>query len=137
MSFPDSCRKGPGFFSSKLKSLWISTKLSYDSLKLQETQDKQEISFTMKDDETSKIMNEMEKLKEEFKIKDSALERIEMEKLELSEKLKESEDEVKCVAKERDDLQRLQEALQSERDQLRENAQEIRAKVSFHLTFCK
>ncbi|XP_058522622.1 centromere-associated protein E [Ochotona princeps] len=97
--------------------------------KLQETQDKQETFFTMKDDdETSKIMNEMEKLKEEFKVKDLALERLEMEKLELSERLQESQDEVKSVAKERDDLQRLQEALQSERDQLRENTQEIRAK---------
>uniref|UniRef100_G1SDW0 Centromere-associated protein E n=1 Tax=Oryctolagus cuniculus TaxID=9986 RepID=G1SDW0_RABIT len=97
--------------------------------KIQEIQGKQEQSFSMKEkDETTKIMSEMEKLKEEFKAKDSALVRIEMEKLKLSERLQESLDEVKSVAKERDDLERLQEALQSESKQLKEDIQEIIAK---------
>ncbi|KAL2780686.1 centromere-associated protein E isoform 1 precursor [Daubentonia madagascariensis] len=98
--------------------------------KIQESQDKHEQSFNMKqkDNETTTIMNEMEQLKEEFKATDSALLRIEMEKLKLSERLQESHDEVNSVAKERDDLQRLQELPQSERDQLKENIQEIVAK---------
>nr|XP_058923427.1 centromere-associated protein E isoform X1 [Kogia breviceps] len=98
--------------------------------KIQASQDKQEQSFNRKekDDETKKIMSEMEQLKEQFKIKDSALLRLEMEKLEWSERLQESHDEVKSIAKERDDLQRLQEVLKSERNQLQENIREMVAK---------
>ncbi|XP_062055782.1 centromere-associated protein E isoform X2 [Lepus europaeus] len=97
--------------------------------KIQQIQGKEEQWFSMKEkDETTKIMSEMEKLKEEFKAKDSALVRIEMEKLKLSERLQDSLDEVKSVAKERDDLERLQEALQSESKQLKDDIQEIIAK---------
>uniref|UniRef100_A0A4W2I405 Centromere-associated protein E n=1 Tax=Bos indicus x Bos taurus TaxID=30522 RepID=A0A4W2I405_BOBOX len=96
--------------------------------KIQTSQDKQEQSFDMKekDSETKKLMNEMEQLKEPFK--DAALLKLEMEKLELSERLQESHDEVKAVAKERVDLQRLQEFLQSEKSQLQENLREMTAK---------
>ncbi|XP_043727184.1 centromere-associated protein E isoform X4 [Cervus elaphus] len=96
--------------------------------KIQASQDKQEQSFNMKekDSEAKKIMNEMEQLKEPFK--DSSLLKLEMEKLELSEKLQESLDEVKSVAKERADLERLQEFLQSEKNQLQENLREMAAK---------
>uniref|UniRef100_A0A4X1UR67 Centromere-associated protein E n=1 Tax=Sus scrofa TaxID=9823 RepID=A0A4X1UR67_PIG len=98
--------------------------------KIQASQDKQEQSFSMKekDNETKKIMSEMEQLKEQFKAKDSALLRLEMEKLKLSERLQESHDEVKSIAKEKDDLERLQEVLQSERNQLQENIREMGAK---------
>lgn len=98
--------------------------------KIQASQDKQEQSFSMKekDSETKKIMSEMEQLKEQFKAKDSALLRLEMEKLKLSERLQESHDEVKSIAKEKDDLERLQEVLQSERNQLQENIREMVAK---------
>ncbi|XP_070228168.1 centromere-associated protein E isoform X4 [Bos mutus] len=97
--------------------------------KIQTSQDKQEQSFDMKekDSETKKLMNEMEQLKEPFK--DAALLKLEMEKLELSERLQESHDEVKAVAKERADLQRLQEFLQSEKSQLQENLREMTAKT--------
>ncbi|XP_027399732.1 centromere-associated protein E isoform X4 [Bos indicus x Bos taurus] len=97
--------------------------------KIQTSQDKQEQSFDMKekDSETKKLMNEMEQLKEPFK--DAALLKLEMEKLELSERLQESHDEVKAVAKERVDLQRLQEFLQSEKSQLQENLREMTAKT--------
>lgn len=107
----------------------------YDSLKIQASQDKQEQSFSMKekDNETKKIMSEMEQLKEQFKAKGSALLRLEMEKLKLSERLQESHDEVKSIAKEKDDLERLQEVLQSERNQLQENIREMVAKVGFIL----
>lgn len=80
-----------------------------------------------KDSEAKKMMNEMEQLKEPFK--DSSLLKLEMEKLELSERLQESLDEVKSIAKERADLQRLQEFLQSEKNQLQENLREMAAKV--------
>ncbi|XP_010361636.1 centromere-associated protein E isoform X2 [Rhinopithecus roxellana] len=94
--------------------------------KIQESQSKQEQSLNMKekDNETTKIVSEME----QFKPKDSALLRIEIEMLRLSKRLQESHDEMKSVAKEKDDLQRLQEVLQSESDQLKENIKEIAAK---------
>uniref|UniRef100_A0A7N9IGS6 Centromere-associated protein E n=1 Tax=Macaca fascicularis TaxID=9541 RepID=A0A7N9IGS6_MACFA len=95
--------------------------------KIQESQSKQEQSLNMKekDNETTKILSEME----QFKPKDSALLRIEIEMLRLSKRLQESHDEMKSVAKEKDDLQRLQEVLQSESDQLKENIKEIAAKI--------
>ncbi|XP_033070794.1 centromere-associated protein E isoform X6 [Trachypithecus francoisi] len=94
--------------------------------KIQESQSKQEQSLNMKekDNETTKIVSEME----QFKPKDSALLRIEIEMLRFSKRLQESHDEMKSVAKEKDDLQRLQEVLQSESDQLKENIKEIAAK---------
>ncbi|XP_065763433.1 centromere-associated protein E isoform X2 [Muntiacus reevesi] len=102
--------------------------ISEKTAQIQASQDKQEQSFNMKekDSEAKKIMNEMEQLKEPFK--DSSLLKLEMEKLELSERLQESLDEVKSVAKERADLQRLQEFLQSEKNQLQENLREMAAK---------
>lgn len=100
----------------------------YDSLKIQ---DKQEQSFNMKEknNETTETMSEMEQLKEQLKTQESALLRLEMEKLGLSERLQESHEEMKSITKERDDLQRLQEVLQSNSDQYKENMREIIAKV--------
>ncbi|XP_045676370.1 centromere-associated protein E isoform X4 [Phyllostomus hastatus] len=97
---------------------------------IQEAQDIQEQSFNKKekDNETKKIISEMEQLKEQLKTKESILLRLEMEKHELSERLQESHEEMESIAKERDDLQRLQKVLQSENDQLKENMEEIVAK---------
>ncbi|MBZ3891738.1 Centromere-associated protein E, partial [Sciurus carolinensis] len=98
--------------------------------KSQESHNKQKQSFNMeeKDRETTKIMSEMEQLKELFKAKDLALQRVEMEKLKLSERLEESHDKIMSLAKDRDDLQKLQEVLQSEHNQLTEHVREILAK---------
>ncbi|XP_036887808.1 centromere-associated protein E isoform X2 [Sturnira hondurensis] len=96
---------------------------------IQEAQDIPEQSFNEeKNSETKKIISEMEQLKEQLKTKESALLRLEMEKRELSERLQESHEEVESIAKERDDLQRLQESLRSKNDQLKENMEEIVAK---------
>ncbi|XP_045140261.1 centromere-associated protein E [Echinops telfairi] len=98
--------------------------------KIQEAQDKQEQSFSVsdKDNATEKLVSEMEQLKEQFKAKDATVQRIEMEKLKLAEELQASDDEVKSVTKERDDLKRLQGALQSESDQLKEDIGELTCK---------
>lgn len=88
-----------------------------------------------KDNEIKKIISEMEQLKEQLKAKESALLRLEKEKLKLSERLQESHQEMKSIAKERDDLQRLQEALQAQSDQLKEHMRELTAKVGYIL-FC-
>ncbi|XP_023108659.2 centromere-associated protein E isoform X7 [Felis catus] len=98
--------------------------------KIREAQDKQERSFNMeeKDGAPEKMMSEMEQLKEQLKATESALQRMDVEKLEMSERLQESRDELKCITKERDNIQRLQEVLQSESNQLKENMREITAK---------
>uniref|UniRef100_A0A667G8V5 Centromere-associated protein E n=1 Tax=Lynx canadensis TaxID=61383 RepID=A0A667G8V5_LYNCA len=98
--------------------------------KIREAQDKQERSFNMeeKDGAPEKMMSEMEQLKEQLKATESALQRMDVEKLEMSERLQESRDELKCITKERDNKQRLQEVLQSESNQLKENMREIIAK---------
>ncbi|XP_046947783.1 centromere-associated protein E [Lynx rufus] len=98
--------------------------------KIREAQDKQERSFNMeeKDGAPEKMMSEMEQLKEQLKATESALQRMDVEKLEMSERLQESRDELKCITKERDNKQRLQEVIQSESNQLKENMREIIAK---------
>ncbi|KAF0884132.1 CENPE protein, partial [Crocuta crocuta] len=98
--------------------------------KIQEAQDKQEQSFNMeeKDGATEKLRSEMEQLKEQLKATESALQRMDVEKLEMAERLQEHCDELKCVTKERDNIQRLQEVLQSESNQLKENMRQIIAK---------
>ncbi|EPQ03591.1 Centromere-associated protein E, partial [Myotis brandtii] len=97
---------------------------------IQEAQDIPEQSFNMqeKDNEIKKINSEMEQLKEQLKAKESALLGLEKEKLKLSERLQESHQEMKSIATERDDLQRLQEALQAQSDQLKEHMRELTAK---------
>ncbi|VFV45662.1 low quality protein: [Lynx pardinus] len=100
--------------------------------KIREAQDKQEQSFNMeeKDGAPEKMMSEMEQLKEQLKATESALQRMDVEKLEMSERLQESRDELKCITKERDNKQRLQEVLLSESNQLKENMREIIAKYN-------
>lgn len=75
-------------------------------------------------------MSELEQLKEQLKVKDSSLQSIESERLKLTEKLQESQDKIKIIIKERDELKRVQEILQMERDQLKENIKEAVAEVS-------
>ena len=78
-------------------------------------------------------MSELEQLKEHLKAKDSSLQRKESERLKLTEKLQASQDELKTIIKEGDELERVQEGLQKETDQLKENTKEIVADVSFPL----
>lgn len=89
-----------------------------------------------KDSATEKLRSETEQLKEQLKATESALQRMDMEKLEIAERLQEHSDELKCVTKERDNMQRLQEVLQSESNQLKENMRQIVAKVGFILYPC-
>lgn len=84
-----------------------------------------------------KKRSELEQFKEQLKAKDSSLQRTESERLKLTEKLEASQ-EVKTVIKERDELERVQEALQKERHQLKENtketvAEELKIKAESYL----
>ncbi|KAM5285612.1 centromere-associated protein E isoform 3-T3 [Hipposideros larvatus] len=97
---------------------------------LAKIQDKQEQSFDTKgkDSETKITMSETEQLKGQLKAKEPALLKLEEEKLRLTERLQGSHEEMKSITKERDDLQTLQEVLQSNSDQYKENMREIIAK---------
>lgn len=86
--------------------------------------------------ETQEKMSELEQLKEQLKVKDSSLQSIESERLKLTEKLQESQDKIKIIIKERDELKRMQEFLQMERHQLKENIKEAVTEVSFLLLHC-
>uniref|UniRef100_A0A2K5DSS8 Centromere-associated protein E n=1 Tax=Aotus nancymaae TaxID=37293 RepID=A0A2K5DSS8_AOTNA len=79
--------------------------------------------------EIQEKMNELEQFKEHLKAKDSALQSIESEMLKLTNRLQESQEEIQIMIKERDELKRVQEALQIERDQLKENSKEIVVKI--------
>lgn len=78
-------------------------------------------------------MSKLEQFKEYLKAKDSALQNLERDRLKLTDRLQESQEEIKIMIKERDELKRVREALQMERDQLKENIKAITAKVSFSL----
>ncbi|XP_029416096.1 centromere-associated protein E isoform X2 [Nannospalax galili] len=99
-----------------------------ESLKIPEAGYKQEQSFNVEEkDSATAEMSELGQLKEMFKARDSAVPREEQEEIRLSTSPDES-GKVVLLAKERDGLQRLQQALQSERDQLTEHVREITAK---------
>ncbi|EHB13922.1 Centromere-associated protein E [Heterocephalus glaber] len=100
----------------------------YDSLKIQEAQDKQEQPFHVGEKDKSTGVGEVEQLQEQPEAKDAMLLRAEMEKRQLSQRLEESRGQVSSLAKERDDLQRRQEALQAERDQLTARVREVSEK---------
>ncbi|KAM6148053.1 centromere-associated protein E [Erethizon dorsatum] len=97
-------------------------------VKVQEAQGKQEQPFSMGEKDESTEMSEGEQLKEQSEARGSALLRVEMEELQLPERLEESHHQMSSLAEERDDLQRLQEALQLERDQLTECVREVSVK---------
>lgn len=105
--------------------------------KIRELHEKQEQFISTKEIiETQEKMSELEQLKEQLKVKDSSLQSIESEKLKLTEKLQESQDKIKIIIKERDELKRMQEFLQMERHQLKENIKEAVTEVSFLLLHC-
>ena len=100
--------------------------------KMQELYEKQFITIKAISEILEK-RSELEQLKEQLKAKDSSLQRTESERLKLTEKLQASQEELKTIIKEGDELERVQEGLQKETDQLKENTKEIVADVSFPL----
>ncbi|XP_064440990.1 centromere-associated protein E isoform X1 [Mirounga angustirostris] len=112
---------------TELSSLRKELETTNDELqkKIQERHEKHEQFISTKEIiETQEKMSELEQLKEQLKVKDSSLQNIESERLKLTEKLQESQDKIKMIMKERDELKRVQEVLQMERDQLKENIKE-------------
>uniref|UniRef100_A0A8C0JK24 Centromere-associated protein E n=1 Tax=Canis lupus dingo TaxID=286419 RepID=A0A8C0JK24_CANLU len=116
---------------TELSSLQKELEITNNELqkKIQELHEKQQFMSTKEITETQEKMSELEQLKEQLRVKDSSLQNIESEKLKLTEKLQESQDKIKIVIKERDELKRVQELLQMERDQLKANIKEIVAEI--------
>ncbi|XP_011847681.1 PREDICTED: centromere-associated protein E isoform X2 [Mandrillus leucophaeus] len=79
--------------------------------------------------ETQEKVNELKQFKEHLKAKNSTLQSIESKMLELTSRLQESQEEIQIMIKEKEEMKRVQEALQIERDQLQENTKEIIAKM--------
>ncbi|XP_051822670.1 centromere-associated protein E [Antechinus flavipes] len=98
--------------------------------RIQELQEEKEQVFNIRKEvtETQEKMNEVEHLKEQLKSKNFTLEKIERENLELAQKLQASLEETASVTEERDGLTKTQEALQIERDQLKETIRDLLAK---------
>lgn len=78
-----------------------------------------------------KKMNEMENLKNELKNQELTLERIKIEKIELAQKLHENCEEMKFITKERNDLKKLQESFEVERNKFKEHIRQIEASKSW------
>lgn len=109
----------------------------YDYLKMQELKANEHQLFKLKEEiiVTQKKLCDMERLKKEFKAQSLTLDKIEMENLNFAQKLHENLEEMKSVVKERDNLRRAEETLKLERDLLKEDLQETRARVSCALFF--
>nr|XP_055198520.1 centromere-associated protein E isoform X6 [Nyctereutes procyonoides] len=116
---------------TELSSLQKELEITNDELqkKIQELHEKQQFMSTKEITETQEKMSELEQLKEQLRVKDSSLQNKESERLKLTEKLQESQDKIKIIIKERDELKRVQELLQMERDQLKANIKEIVAEI--------
>ncbi|KAM4834068.1 centromere-associated protein E isoform 2-T2 [Thomomys bottae] len=120
-----------------LKQIKEALEGEYDQLKesiretlanIQEAQGQKEESLNMEGNDNTVTVSDMEQLKAHFQAKASALLTVEVEKLKLSERLEESHEKLLSLARERDDLQHLQEVLRSECSQLTEHIREITAK---------
>lgn len=105
---------------------------------MQELQKKELQLLKMKEgvNKIHKKMNEMERLKKQFEAQNLSMQSVEMDNLHLAMKLHESLEEIRIVAKERDELRRIKESLKTERDQFRKTLREIIARVSSESSLC-
>lgn len=77
-----------------------------------------------------KKVNEMEQLKKQFEAQNLSMLSVEMDNLHLTKKIHKNLEEIRIVAKERDELRKIKESLKMERDQCRETLRKIIARVS-------
>lgn len=115
-----------------MKEFCSLSNLFYNYLKIQELQKKELQLLKMKEgvNKIHKKMNEMERLKKQFEAQNLSMQSVEMDNLHLAMKLHESLEEIRIVAKERDELRMIKESLKTERDQFRKTLREIIARVS-------
>ena len=114
------------------KEFCLYSNLFYNYVKIQELQRKELQLLKMKEDvsKTHKKVNEMKQLKKQFEAQSLSMQSVEMDNLHLTKKLYESLEEIRIVAKERDELRQIKESLKMERDQCRENLRDLIARVS-------
>lgn len=114
------------------KEFCLYSNLFYNYVKIQELQKKELQLLKMKDDvsKTHKKVNEMKQLKKQFEAQSLSMQSVEMDNLHLTKKLYESLEEIRIVAKERDELRQIKESLKMERDQCREKLRDLIARVS-------
>ena len=114
------------------KEFCLYSNLFYNYVKIQELQRKELQLLKMKEDvsKTHKKVNEMKQLKKQFEAQSLSMQSVEMDNLHLTKKLYESLEEIKIVAKERDELRQIKESLKMERDQCREKLRDLIARVS-------
>ncbi|KAF3815484.1 hypothetical protein GH733_016437 [Mirounga leonina] len=98
--------------------------------KIQELQKKELRLLKMKEDvnKTHKNINKMEQLKQQFEAQNLSMQTVEMDNLHLTKKLHKSLEEIRILAKERDELRKIKESLKMERDQFRETLREMIAR---------
>ncbi|XP_029331454.1 centromere-associated protein E isoform X2 [Mus caroli] len=95
------------------------------SSKLQELQNKEYECLEMKTvNETQGNRCEMDHLNQQLEAQKSSLEKVEMENVNLTQRLHETLEEMRSVAKERDELWSVKERLTVERDQLKKSLEE-------------
>eukprot|EP00073_Rattus_norvegicus_P021648 XP_006233412.2 PREDICTED: centromere-associated protein E isoform X1 [Rattus norvegicus] len=93
------------------------------STRLQELQDKEYEYLVMKSlNETQG--NKCEDLNQQLEAQKSSLEKVEMQNVNLTQRLNETLEEMKSVAKERDELRSVEERLTADRDQLKKSLEE-------------
>lgn len=114
------------------KEFCLYSNLFYNYIKIQELQRKELQLLKMKDNvsKTHKKVNEMKQLKKQFQAQNLSMQSVEMDNLHLTKKLYESLEEIRIVAKERDELRQIKESLKMERDQCREKLRDLIARVS-------
>lgn len=114
------------------KEFCLYSNLFYNYVKIQELQRKELQLLKMKEDvsKTHKKVNEMKQLKQQFEAQSLSMQSVEMDNLHLTKKLYESLEEIRIVAKERDELRQIKESLKMERDQCREKLRDLIARVS-------
>ncbi|XP_028616283.1 centromere-associated protein E [Grammomys surdaster] len=94
------------------------------STKLQELQNKEYECLAMKINEIQEGRCEMDHLNEQLEAQKSSLEKAEMQNVNLTQRLHETLEEMRSVAKERDELWSVGERLTVERDQLKKSLEE-------------
>ena len=114
------------------KEFCLYSNLFYNYVKIQELKRKELQLLKMKEDvsKTHKKVNEMKQLKKQFEAQNLSMQSVEMDNLHLTKKLYESLEEIRIVAKERDELRQIKESLKMERDQCREKLRDLLARVS-------
>ncbi|KAM3831703.1 centromere-associated protein E [Vipera latastei] len=118
----DSCSNG----SLNTSISYIIQEQSSKNGELQEKDLEQEALLALKEqlDEAHQKLSEVEELKDQLKVWESKMETEEAQKLDMMQRLQEAKEKIRVLTEERNDFKQKQEALEKERDQLKEDIQD-------------